>query len=222
MNKKILNYQFSIIGEFRDFYENIGSFIEEFKDFKKEILKDVMPTGQEFSCYKFEDKEVSILVHLNRIDFCLNELLENDCDKIKKYFDLFLGKIRTVNRLAINYNYLYEDKDSKILKKVSSNSLFSKEKNIKEFFIRKNNIFEKDGIEFNDIIIIQNGTYQNKDTFELIDSVIFQYDINTANGKRIDIVIEKDKINDIFNLILNRLIKEDKEIDAFIDGEYDE
>lgn len=213
-NKKILNYEFSIFGDIKNFHDNISSYLDIFKDFEKEILKDVLQNGIEYPCYKFKNDEVSILLHFDRIDFEFKSITNGDCEKVNKYLNLFINQINKVNRLAINFNYLYEDKEFKLLNEIASKSFFPNKENLKELFLRKNNVFKESDVEFNDVVTILNGTFQNNETFELIESVIFQFDINTIVGQ----AIEKDRINDIFKVIMLSLRNEIQEINHSIEG----
>ena len=217
MKHEILNYQFAIIGRFDTLYLNINNLSERFSNFKKELSKDIFP-DRVMNCYILYDNKIRIAIHSDRIEFIFKELNEDDCDTFMTYFSILSDQIDIINRIAIHYNFFYKDTDEVLLKKISSSvEMFKNFGDSKELSLRMNKTFSKNDVEFNDIVTIQNGNVQMKNSFETIKALIVMCDINSAVGKSNNIVFDSESIYSHFITIFERLNEKTIDLNRFLE-----
>lgn len=213
MDTEILNYQFSVFGNFESFYNNIAEYLNDFEGFDKETTQDVFQNGVFKTCYILKNNEVRIAIHFFRIDFIFNEFACDNTGKFNIYFDRIYkficsnSQTSLVNRLAINYRFFYKDEDGNLLNKISSPTKFLPSNGISEFLIRRNDPFfdSETQTKFNDVIEIQSAILQDKNSFSTIKALTILCDINTVIPTSEDVNFERNDIFKIFPIMFEHL-----------------
>jgi len=211
----ILNYKYSLIGNFLKLINTIKKFsaINEFKNFKKKMVP-IQNIANNGFVYQLIGEEYSIYIQNDRFDIVLKQITKNDYKKIIDILAKLKGFIlgNTILRVAINFSSFFKNIDNKYLERIKEGIEIVPKGNTHEFGLYWNNLSEHNGKTLNNIINIQIGKVQNKDSFEIEDAIIFSADINTAIN--INKSIETTEIEPLFAVMFDSLMMEINNINS--------
>lgn len=220
MERKILSYQYSLIGRFDSIYNDINSFSNLFTNYpNKEIQRDIMPNGSFLNCYILKNEKNAIIVHFDRIDFVFSANDTNNLELFTEFYKKIKKQIGIIGRIAINYNCFFKDNDCTLANMLSSKlNIISDKNNISEFSMRQNRPFSEDKIVYNNIVTIQKGVLQKNDSFETFNALIILIDINSADLKDNSNNFNNDSLLNSFSSMQKKLNNQLDEVDEFFKG----
>ena len=170
------------------------------------------------------NQKIRIILSNNRIDttyvYSDYEKYADDVKQIlykeiKKIILIFNSKI---NRIALNcMDYVFDDNDNYLNKFVMLSPFYNEFGNSSEYELKLNNLFEYNGVNFNSIISLKNGTLANNNL--LLDNerktLFFLFDINSVVGtfSSSDYAI----IEDYFNKLLIEYVRKTDSIMIYLE-----
>lgn len=181
MKLKSIETMFTVFCKFDSLESNISVITKYIPDnFERTSQYEMNPQGIQYQVYLFRNKENTIVLRPFRIDCSYTadsvdsiDIFMNLLKSISTQFDLH------INRIALNYSSFVEDKDFTQLQ-ILVNSLNLYNFNIKnELTLRFNSLETAFDTQINNITLFQSGVVTNNATFEKLNAIILNKDINT-------------------------------------------
>lgn len=185
MDNKILNFEYSIFGNFNMIFNNAQKLVEMFGDtYTPEVEPSPFdPRG----IYTLKSEALgTIKVMSNRIDVffgvfnnkslkIFEGILENFFENYKEQFG--------INRIAINLSFYNNENYNVLLKNLISKINFMDADNPVELNFNINDQCKINELTFNNIVYVQKRILQNSKDFSKFDAIIFGFDFNSLNCK---------------------------------------
>ena len=188
MEKKILNCEYSIFGNFNMIFDNANELVELFgDDYSPELKNEFIPFGGQQEVYTLNSNSLGVIkVMKNRIDTYFNSYCDESLDIykniLKKFFNKY-GEKLLINRIAINLSFFNSENFKELLKELVSKINFMNADNPVELNFHINDQCRIDNLQFNNIIYIQKSILQNGKDFTKFDAIVFGFDFNSLNCK---------------------------------------
>ena len=208
MEPQMLSFQFTAFADID--IETAKLFVKSFDDkCKKSGLPATNVKGAPLFRVDLSSGDGYITISLERID-CFYYTHD------MRFIDIFLNQLSTFNslkilkisRLAISYMQLYLDKDYKLVEKLNSYfrfaDFFGKSQ---EFMFRINNVQSFRKANLNVITALQNEIMTNNSTFEDLNCVLVQYDINNKPLDRFNFDEISEYIKELYRIFINQQSK---------------